>query len=171
MSEPFVGELRLVGFNFAPVDWMQCQGQLIAISENSTLYNLIGTTYGGDGQQTFQLPDLRSRIPVHMGSLSGGSTYVLGQTGGVETVTISLNQIPSHNHSAAVAANAQSASASPLNSIPCQGVQVYATEAPVEAMAASSVSNVGSSLPHTNLQPFLALNWIISMYGIYPSQS
>ena len=171
MGSPYVGELRLVGFNFGPEGWFQCQGQLLSIAQYEVLFALIGTNYGGDGVNTFGLPDLRGRVPVHQGSLSGGSSYVIGQIGGTETVTITLNQIPSHSHSAAVAASAQTTSVSPSGNILCQGTDIYGSQVPVDAMAPNMVSNTGNSLPHSNIQPFLALNWIIAWSGIFPTQS
>jgi microcystin-dependent protein len=170
MSTPYVGEVRLVGFNFAPVGWNVCNGALIAISENSTLFNLIGTTYGGDGQNTYALPNLQSRIPVHQGTNSLGGNYVMGEIGGVETVALNLNQCPAHTHSAQVAASAASTSISPWGNFPGPGIAAYATAIPTEAMATGMIAPTGGNQPHSNLQPFLALNWIISMFGVYPSQ-
>lgn len=171
MSQPYVGELRLVGFNFAPVGWAICQGQLYAISEYETLFTLIGTTYGGDGQSTFGLPNLASRVPVHQGTLSGGGTYVIGQNAGVETVTITANQYPIHSHTAVGNANPGSTSNNPQGNVPASGQTIYGSRAPAERMASDLLSNSGGSQPHNNLQPFLVLNWIISLFGIYPSQS
>jgi microcystin-dependent protein len=169
MSQPYVGQVLLVGFNFAPVDWATCNGALLSISENSTLFNLIGTTYGGDGQTTFGLPDLRGRIPIHQGS-NGVSTYVMGATGGVENVTISINQFPTHTHSLLGSAAAGS-SGTPTNNV-LGGVSAYTTMAPSIAMNNSMIgSSGGGNLPHSNLQPFLVLNWVIALYGVYPSQS
>lgn len=171
MGSPFVGELRLVGFNFAPVNWAQCQGQLLAISQNTTLFQLIGTTYGGDGQNTFALPNLASRIPVHQGTGSSNTPYVMGQTGGAESVTINLNQFPQHNHAAVVAGSPQSTSNSPSGNILCSGQQIYGNQPPPDAMNSGMIGVWnGGNQPHSNLQPFLALNWIISLFGIFPSQ-
>ncbi|MGA3133882.1 MAG: tail fiber protein [Terracidiphilus sp.] len=171
MGSPFIGELRLVGFNFAPVNWAQCQGQIIAISDNSTLFNLIGTTYGGNGQSTFALPNLQSRIPVHMGTGSSGTTYLIGQTGGVESVTLTINQYPSHTHSAMANSNATGSVNSPNNNIPSTGQNIYRNQAPAVNLVNGMLSNAGGSVPHENRQPFLVLNWIISLFGIYPSPS
>lgn len=171
MASPFVGELRLVGFNFAPVQWAQCQGQLISISENPTLYNLVGTTYGGDGQTNFALPNLASRVPVHQGTAQSGTTYPIGQLAGVETVTLTVNQYPQHTHAASVAGSPQGTATSPVNNIPCAGQPLFGTQPPTSPMNAGMISPYnGQSLPHDNLQPYLALNWIIALYGIYPSQ-
>jgi microcystin-dependent protein len=170
MSTPFVGEVRLVGFNFAPVSWSFCNGQLVSISENATLYNLIGTTYGGDGQSTFGLPNLQGRIPIHQGTNSFGTTYVIGQTGGVETVTIGANQYPAHTHSLMASKNSTGSNTATGNVVN-SGLTAYTTEAPNSAMLAAQVgSNGGGNQPHSNLQPYLVLNWIIAQFGVYPSQ-
>jgi len=172
MSQPYVGEVRAVGFNFAPVGWQICNGQQIAISENSTLYNLIGTTYGGDGQQTFNLPNLQSRIPIHQGT-NAGTTYVIGETGGLETVTINANQYPQHTHPFMASGNSGNLSTAGNNTVGA-GSKIYgaATESPTTAMNASMVGTAsGGNQPHNNLQPYLVLNWIIALYGVFPSQS
>jgi microcystin-dependent protein len=170
MSQPYVGEVRLVGFNFAPVSWSICNGQLVAISENATLFNLIGTTYGGDGQSTFGLPNLQSRIPIHFGS-NGVSTYVIGQTGGVETVTIGTSQYPAHTHSLMASTNTTGGNTATGNVVN-SGLTAYTPSTPNSAMLAAQVgTNGGGNQPHNNLQPYLALNWIIALYGVYPSQS
>jgi microcystin-dependent protein len=170
MSQPFVGEVRVVGFNFAPVGWATCNGVLQSIAENSTLFNLIGTTYGGDGQQTFGLPDLQGRIPIHQGS-NGVSTYVIGAKGGVENVTITLNQFPTHTHQLLGSATAAGSNI-PTNNTLGSSVGIYTTGAPAIAMNNAMIgSSGGGSQPHSNLQPYLALNWIISLFGIFPSQS
>jgi microcystin-dependent protein len=170
MSTSYVGEVRLVGFNFAPVGWALCNGQLVPISENSTLFNLIGTTYGGDGQSTFALPNLQGRIPVHQGTLAGGSSYVIGQPGGVEAVTLTPSQYPIHNHSLLGSSNNGSGN-NPANNAVGSGLKVYINENPATPMNQSMLGlSGGGSQPHDNLQPYQVLNWIISLYGIYPSQ-
>jgi microcystin-dependent protein len=165
MGTPYVGEIRLFAGNFAPQGWAFCDGQLLAIAEYETLFNLIGTTYGGDGQQTFALPDMRGRIPVHQ-----GNAVILAEQGGVEQVTLSVSQIPSHQH-------ALLASAAPANS-PHPAAHVlgetttttpYFAGAPAVALSSNSVRAVGGNQPHTNLQPFLCVNYIISLFGIFPS--
>ena len=164
MAQPYVGEIRLFAGNFAPNGWMFCDGQLLPISENETLFNLIGTTYGGDGQETFALPNMQSRVPVHM-----GSGYVLAQAGGTEQVTLTTNQIPSHSHPLLGSSDPASARS------PLQGVfgrtpaDAYASEFTPDALSAASIGAVGGSQPHENCQPFLCLNYIISLYGIFPS--
>jgi len=169
MSTSYVGEVRLVGFNFAPVGWAICAGQLVSISENSTLFNLIGTTYGGDGQSTFALPNLQGRIPIHQGS-SGASNYVIGQTGGLETVTLTTSQYPVHNHILLGSSNSGGVN-NPANQTVGSGLKVYLNENPTTAMNTSMVGlSGGGNQPHDNLQSYQVLNWIISLYGIYPSQ-
>lgn len=165
-STPYVGMLLLVPYNFAPVGWQFCAGQLLPISQNEALFSLIGTTFGGDGQNTFGLPDLRGRTPVH-----AGSGYTLGQSGGVESVTLTTAQLPSHSHLINASSNAQSSSA-PANNVLGSGPLTYVTNGqPNDVMAPASIASNGGNQPHNNLQPFLTLNWIICMNGIFPSRS
>lgn len=168
---PYVGEIRLFAGNFAPNGWMFCQGQLLAISENETLFNLIGTTYGGDGQSTFALPNLASRAPVHMGTSAGGS-YVIGQMAGEETVTLTVNQIPAHSHVMSGTSD-NATTTSPTGNVPATMAEVttfaYGTDAPTTNLNAQAVGAAGGSQPHDNMPPFLCLNFIISMFGIFPS--
>jgi microcystin-dependent protein len=155
--------------NFAPTGWMFCEGQLLAISENDTLFQLIGTTYGGDGQNTFALPDLRGRLPVHMGT-GGGSTYVLAQQGGVESVTLNTTQLPAHNHAfLATASVANSASAAGNVIAQTSSGSAHLNAGATVVMAAGSLGAVGGNQPHSNLQPYLCVSFIISLFGIYPS--
>src|SRR5258708_37540143 len=167
MSEPFIGEIRLFGGNFAPTGWMFCEGQSLPISENDALFNLIGTTYGGDGQTTFSLPDLRSRIPIHQG---GG--FRQGESGGVETVTLPDSQTPAHAH-ALLGSGSAATSAVPAGAALAgtTGVTItaYGTDAPLVTLASPSGSPAGGSQPHANLQPYLCVNFIISLFGIFPS--
>jgi microcystin-dependent protein len=171
MSEPFVGEIRLVGFNFPPNGWALCNGQLLSIAQSTVLFDLIGTTYGGDGQSTFALPDLQGRIPIHQ-----GAGFTIGQVAGEETVTLTLGQIPSHAH-AARATSDSGAATSPANAVWAQTPQlayhepVLASDPSSVAMAADSVQLVGSSQPHDNLMPFLTLNFVISLFGVFPTQN
>lgn len=166
MSQPYVGEIRMFAGNFAPVGWALCQGQLLAISENPTLFQLIGTTYGGDGQNTFALPDLQSRVPVHV-----GPGFALGQAAGAETVTLTTSQIPAHSH-VAQCFNAAGNSASPANSVwALSATNLYSTAAPSLTMAIQAVGSAGGSQPHDNMIPFLVINFIISLFGVFPSQS
>lgn len=171
MSSPFIGEIRIFAGNFAPVGWAFCDGSLIPISQNDALFNLIGTTYGGDGQSTFALPNLQSRVPVHQGTDSFGNTYVLGQAAGVETVTLTTNQIPVHTH-APLASSAAGNQASPANGVwAVTGTSQYSTTAPALAMNAGALSPAGGSQPHDNMIPFLAVNFILSLFGVFPTQN
>jgi microcystin-dependent protein len=171
MAQPYVGEIRMFGGNFAPAGWMLCDGQLLPISENETLFQLIGTTYGGDGQETFALPNLQSRVPIHMGTAKGGTTYQLAEMAGTESVTLSVNQMPTHTHSL-IASTQTGTDKSPKGRITDQtsgGVQIYIEEAPDQPMAANAIAPEGGSQPHENCQPFLCINFIISLFGIFPS--
>jgi microcystin-dependent protein len=170
MAQPYVGEIRMFGGNFAPVGWAFCSGQAMPISENEVLFQLIGTTYGGDGEETFNLPNLQGRLPVHMG---GG--FQIGQSGGVPSVTLSSQQMPSHGHPL-VGSTATAAGTNPQNTVfahlPDAGVQsAYGSTAPFGAIDSSSVSQIGGSQPHDNMQPYLAVNFIISLFGIFPQQT
>jgi microcystin-dependent protein len=172
MSTAYVGEVRLVGFNFAPSGWSTCQGQTLAISSNEALFTLIGTTYGGDGQSNFNLPNLAGRIPIHQGS-DGSGNYVMGQIAGVETVTLNSNQLPAHTHTIMASGNSSGAVNSPASNVVASGVKMFTqTTAPTDAMNPAMVSVAqGGNLPHENRQPYLVLNWVISLFGIFPSQS
>ena len=173
MASPFVGEIRMFAGNFPPNGWAFCDGAVIPISENDTLFNLIGTTYGGDGQETFALPNLQSRVPIHQGTGSSGTTYQLGELGGVEQVTLSTQQIPNHNH-AFLASTDSGSVLSPNNAVPGAGtsVTIYRPQAnPAIAMDAGSVGAAGGSQPHDNMMPFICINYIISLFGIYPTQN
>lgn len=169
MSDPFIGEIRLFGGNFAPAGWAFCDGQLLAISENDALFTLIGTTYGGDGQETFGLPDLRGRSPLHQGT-NAGTTFVLGENGGVEEVTLTTQQAPSHTH-AFLAADIQGDQIDPGGNLPAQSFNVtpYINAAPDGNMLNAAISPTGGSQPHENRQPYLGINFIISLFGIFPS--
>jgi len=171
VSQPYVGEIRMFAGNFAPAGWMFCEGQLLPISENEVLFNLIGTTYGGDGQSTFGLPDLRGRIPVHVGT-GAGSTYTLAQTGGAETVTLNINTIPAHSHPLVASTNtAQTASVSNnvTGATNSSANQFYRQATPAQPMAPNSIGSTGGSQPHDNFQPYLCIDFIISLFGVYPS--
>jgi len=172
MAQPYVGEIRMFAGNFNPNGWMFCEGQLLPISEFETLFNLIGTTYGGDGQSTFALPDLRGRIPLHFGT-GGGSTYQLAEASGVESVTLSTNQIPIHTHSM-LCSNVAGNSTDPANSIAAfADLAQYSTQAANTQMGnpATSSDITGGSQPHENFMPYLCINFIISLFGIFPSQT
>ena len=166
MAQPFIGEIRMFGGNFAPVGWAFCNGQMMLIAENVALFSLIGTTYGGDGQTTFALPNLQSRIPVH-----AGLGFALGQVGGAETVTLTPSQIPVHTH-AALASGGPASEISPAGSTwAAPSSPLYSTSPPAVAMNAQTVGSAGGSQSHDNMQPFLAVNFIISLFGIFPSQT
>src|SRR4051794_9978619 len=165
MAQPYVGEIRMFGGNFAPAGWMFCAGQLLPISENETLFQLIGTTYGGDGQSTFALPDLRGRLPIHF-----GNGFILAETGGVESVTLTVNQIAAHSHPLLASSNIGSSTA------PKDGVVAKTTtgfsfinENPGGNMAATAIGPDGGNQPHSNMQPYLCVSFIISLFGIFPS--
>ena len=164
MPEPFVGEIRMFGGNFAPAGWAFCDGQLIPISENDVLFTLIGTTYGGDGEETFALPNLQSRIPVHQ-----GNGHVIGEAAGVESVTLTTQQIPVHTHTMIATASIGNAN-TPAGNVLAQatGVKMYTTSAPNTQLAATAVTPEGGSQPHENCQPFLVISFIISLFGVYP---
>lgn len=164
MAQPYVGEIKMFGGNFAPAGWMFCEGQLLPISEYETLFQLIGTTYGGDGQSTFALPDSRGRLALHQ-----GSGVVLAETGGVETVTLSVVQMPTHGHTlrgVSGAANKNTPSNNYFAAINSNAVYIAD---PPSASTASSIGAAGGSQPHSNMQPYLCVNFIISLYGIFPS--
>ena len=181
MSQPYVGQILMFGGSFAPAGWMICQGQTIPISENDVLFNLIATTYGGDGQSTFNLPDLQGRVPVHMGTGPGLSTYIIGQNGGVEQVTLTTQQIPQHNHNVLTFTGApggnsnkvtnstyfadQAATVPGGGSLYCYG----AGGGTQQAMSPSIVGGTGGSQPHENIQPILTVTYVISLFGVYPT--
>lgn len=165
MAQPYVGEIRMFAGNFAPSGWMFCDGQLLSIAENETLFQLIGTTYGGDGQETFALPNLQSRIPTHQ-----GNGFTLAQMGGTEAETLTASQIPAHSHPFLASQNggdANSPSGDVISASP--SILLYFEDAPATNLNAAAVQPNGGSQPHDNVQPFLCVNYIISLYGIFPS--
>ncbi len=167
MSQPYVGEIRMFAGNFAPAGWMFTEGQLLPISEYETLFNLIGTTYGGDGQSTFALPDLRGRLPVHQ-----GNGFTLAETGGVETVTLSIPQIPAHSHPYLATTTAGDSAVPNNNVLGTQSVAgnlLYTPAAGTLPMAATAITATGGSQPHDNFQPYLCIDFIISLFGVFPS--
>jgi microcystin-dependent protein len=169
MAQPYVGEIRMFAGNFNPAGWMFCEGQLLPISENEVLFQLIGTTYGGDGQETFNLPDLRGRLPIHQ-----GNGFVLAETGGQENVTLTVSQIPAHSHTLLATSNVGSDS-SPANNYlsmsSVTGQKVYTPSTPTVLLDPNIMTPTGGNQPHNNLQPYLCLNFIISLFGIFPSQT
>ncbi|HEX8663397.1 MAG TPA: tail fiber protein [Beijerinckiaceae bacterium] len=169
MAQPYVGEIRMFAGNFAPAGWMFCDGQLLPISENETLFQLIGTTYGGDGQSTFALPNLQSRVPIHQ-----GNGFILAETGGAEEITLTTQQIPVHTHLALAASTGQVTSCAnavlALATSQQTGMRIYTQATPAATpLHPSTISAIGGSQPHTNIQPTLALNFIISLFGLFPS--
>ena len=166
MSEPFLGEIKIMSFNFAPKGWAMCNGQLMAINQNQALFALLGTTYGGNGQTTFALPDLRGRVPMHF-----GGAFVQGQVGGQETHTLITSEMPAHLHSAL------GATAAPNNGSPTGHTwamlssNAYSTLAPDVALQPASIGNAGGSQPHENRSPFLVLTFCIALQGIFPSRN
>jgi len=167
MSQPYVGEIRMFGGNFAPAGWMFCEGQVLPISDNETLFQLIGTTYGGDGESTFALPDLRGRLPVHQ-----GNGVSLAEAGGSEQITLTVPQLPAHTHAFLASAGPGSVN-TPTGNVPGESaaVKIYIEDSPSVAMNPAAVSSIGGSQPHTNFQPYLCVSFIISLFGIFPSPS
>jgi microcystin-dependent protein len=167
MAQPYVGEIRMFAGNFAPAGWMFCEGQLLPISEYETLFNLIGTTYGGDGQSTFALPDLRGRIPIHM-----GNGFTLAETGGAEEITLTVAQIPAHSHPF-LASSATATGSNPQNNVNDQNttIQIYTQGSSSDNLNPGAVTSTGGSQPHNNFQPYLCVDFIISLFGIFPSQT
>jgi len=165
MAQPYVGEIRMFGGNFAPLNWQFCDGSSLPISENEVLFQLIGTTYGGDGESTFNVPDLRGRLPLHM-----GGSFTLGETGGVEAVTLTTQQIPSHSHPF-LGSNAVANDPNPTGNTlgESSAISLYQSEAPAIPMASVAIGSTGDSQPHNNFQPYLCVNFIISLLGIFPS--
>jgi microcystin-dependent protein len=173
VSEPYLAEIRLVGFTYPPRGWAECNGQLLSIAQNQALFSLLGTTYGGDGRVTFALPDLRGRIPLHFGQGPGLSNYTQGQVGGEEAVTLNISQLPAHTHTPPAANNNPGPDNSPQGEFWAasdQSDNIYAATANA-AMAPGAIGNTGGSQPHPNIQPSLVLMFIIALQGIYPSRN
>ena len=173
MPEPYVGEIRMFAGNFAPNGWMFCEGQTLPISENEVLFQLIGTTYGGDGESTFNLPNLASRIPIHQGTGPSGTTYQIGEKAGTEQETLTVQQLPSHTHPL-TASTADGTTPNPQGNILAQtpaGIFPYFEDAPTANMSLNSITPAGGNQPHENTQPFLCINFIISLFGVFPSQT
>lgn len=171
MDTPYVGYIALVGFNYAPRGWALCNGQILPISQYEALFQLLGTTFGGDGSSTFGLPDLRSRVPIHVGKSQGTSEYALGQVGGSENIALTAQQIPIHSHVALCVNNTPGNSKTPTNTsvwARTGSEQLYSTSAPGQAMLNPTFTATGRSKPHENRQPILAVNFIIALEGIFP---
>jgi microcystin-dependent protein len=179
MSDQFVGEIRPLGFNFAPMGWALCNGQLLPISQNPALFSLLGTMYGGNGTSTFALPNLQSRVPMGFGIDSFGNQYVQGEAAGEETVTLSLQEIPSHNHTfSGTASDANSVkpfAGAALAAVHHQGGTTpgfyYAPDTTPQPINLGSISQFGSGQPHPNVQPYLTINWCIALQGVFPPRS
>jgi microcystin-dependent protein len=171
MGQPFIGEIRMFGGSFAPAGWAFCNGQLIPISENDALFILLGTTYGGDGQETFALPNLQSRIPIQMGQSSGTSNYIIGETGGVEQVTLITNQIPIHTHPPLGSNTGLSDNPSGSYWADTATGKPFVAAPPAVLMNPSTITPTGGSQPHDNMLPYLCVTYIISLFGIFPSQT
>jgi len=173
MSDYFLGEIRMFGFNFAPKNWAQCNGAVLAISQYQAVFALLGTYYGGNGTQTFALPDLRSRTPMGFGAAPDGTQIVLGEKGGVESVTLTVQQMPAHTHAVAATTTAADtpniSTATALISTP--GASYYGAASSLVALTPASIGSTGSTQPHANLQPYLATNYCIALYGIFPSRN
>lgn len=166
MAEPFLSEIRLMSFVFAPKGWALCNGQLLPINQNQALFSLLGTTYGGDGRVNFALPDLRGRVPIHV-----GSGHTLGERGGAEAHTLSVAELPAHTHVVNAATRATDGSASPSGNVLGGGNNVYTRAGADTALQPGTVQNVGGSQPHINTQPFLTVSFCIALQGIFPSQT
>lgn len=170
MSEPFLAEVRMVGFNFAPRGWAFCDGQILPINQNQSLYSLLGTTYGGDGRTSFALPDLRGRTPIHTGRSNGGGDHRLGQKSGEETHTLSVNEMPQHDHvlqASSTLGNTQIVT----GHVPAQALNGYSDPGTLVQLRAGSVLNVGGGQAHNNMQPYLAVNFCIALQGLFPSRN
>ena len=165
MATPFMSEIKLMAFNFAPKNWAACNGQLLPINQNQALFSLLGTTYGGNGQTTFALPNLRGRVPIHM-----GNGYTLGQAAGATSSTLSIAELPTHTHVLS-GSNTLPETNVPTGAALAQMSNAYAPPGNLVAQGPSAVSNVGGSQPHNNMQPYLALNFCIALAGIFPSQN
>ena len=171
MSEPFLAEIRIVGFNFAPRGWAFCDGQILPINQNQSLYSLLGTTYGGDGRTSFALPDLRGRTPIHVGRSNGGVDHMLGSKSGEETHTLAGNEMPQHDH---VMMASSSTGNSPIPAGNVLGVSAspaYHEASSLVSMGSSAIANVGGGQAHENMQPWLAVNFCIALMGLFPSRN
>jgi microcystin-dependent protein len=174
MASPFLAEIKMFAGNFAPRGYAFCNGQILSIAQNTALFSLLGTTYGGNGQTTFALPNLQGRVPIHPGQGAGLSQYDLGQMGGVETVTLSQNEIPAHTHSLRVNGAAGTDGVPATNQVLAASTardKLYSSSAPTTTLSPQAIATVGGSQPHTNVQPYLAVNFIIALQGIFPSRN
>lgn len=176
MADPFVAEIRIFPFNFAPKGWAFCDGQLLPISQNTALFSLLGTVYGGDGKSTFALPDLQGSAPMHPGQGQGLSLFDLGQIGGSETITLLQSEMPAHTHGVGRALNDAGNSITPVNSVWAQsaagrgGAALYKDGSPTGPVNNQSLNLAGGGLPHNNMQPYLTLNFCIALQGVFPAR-
>ena len=170
MAQPFVGEIRLFAGNFAPAGWLMCNGQSLPISENETLFTVIGTTYGGDGEETFNLPNLQSRVPIHMGQGPSGVTYQIGEMAGTEAVTLTVQQMPTHSHAPLAANTGGSDDPTGNNWASTSTGKPYGTPPGSDAMNPGTITAAGGSQPHDNMIPYLVVTYIIALYGLFPTQ-
>lgn len=172
MGTPYIGEIRMFAGNFAPVGWAFCQGQLLDISQYDALFNLIGTTYGGDGLTTFALPNLQSRLPIHAGTNPAtGTTFALGQMAGAEVVTLTVSQIPAHTHTPQANSGIGS-QASPAGNVWANSSNLpYSTNSPAAALSPQALQSSGGSQPHNNMVPYLVINYIIALFGVFPTSA
>jgi microcystin-dependent protein len=179
MTQPFVGQIQSFAFNFPPVGWALCNGQILPISQNAALFSLLGTQFGGNGTSNFALPDLQGRVPMHFGTDSSGTQYEVGQVGGTETVRLTLSRMPSHNHTfsgTSTSANfVKPAAGASLAAVHHSGGTTpdsyYAPSANAQPLNSGSLSLYGNGLPHTNLQPYLTINWCIALTGVFPPRN
>ena len=174
MSEPFLAEVKMVGFNFAPRGWAFCDGQILPINQNQSLYSLLGTTYGGDGRTSFALPDLRGRVPMHVGNDGGGHTVQLGQKSGEETHTLASNEMPQHTHGAFASSDGVTQASPSGNSLGVPGASIgniYRPSGTSVNLSSAAVSNDGGGQAHENMQPYLVVNFCIALRGLFPSRN
>lgn len=170
MSEPFLAEVRLMGFNFAPRGWAFCDGQILPINQNQSMYSLLGTTYGGDGRASFALPDLRGRTPIHVGRSNGGQFHTEGQKSGEETHTLSVNEMPNHDHSLE-ATSAMAVTTTPTGQLLAETSGFYRAPPASTNLSDATVANTGGSQAHDNMQPYIAVNFCIALQGLFPSRN
>ena len=164
MSEPFLSEIRLMSFNFAPKGWAHCNGQLLPINQNQALFALIGTTYGGDGQTDFALPDLRGRTPLH-----AGAGHTLGESGGEQSHTLTTSELPAHDHGMRASTNRANIDSPGSDEVPGAGVAIYGEPQRLTAMESSAIGSCGGGQPHDNMQPYLTVSFCIALQGVFPS--
>lgn len=170
MSEPFIGEVKIVAFNFPPKGWAFCNGQVLSIAQNQALFSILGTTYGGNGQSNFALPNLQSRVPAHWGQGPGRNPVTLGEAAGVEAVSLTQSELPGHQHLVSAATTAGN-NVNPASDLLAGGTNIYAAGTPTTTLTPEAVGAAGQNQPHPNIQPYLVLNYIIALVGIYPSRT